>query len=144
MTQGEDKLKSCPFDCGGRLTDLEVETHSSDYHFVICEYCGARGEACGTKEQAIKAWNTRTPELDEGAVRHFVEHEYFPRIAANGRLDPDELVNLMMKTFGAKPQPEIDTAVMAEILKELRIHGWSPEGLAKQLSERRSEWLKED
>ena len=53
-----DELKPCPF-CGG-------ENLASNWHspFIICNDCGAfgPGNADSTHEQAVKAWNTRTPE----------------------------------------------------------------------------------
>ena len=53
-----DELKPCPF-CGG-------ENLASNWHspFIICNDCGAfgPGNADSTHEQAVEAWNTRTPE----------------------------------------------------------------------------------
>ena len=65
------KLKPCPF-CGDAnslelLSDAEVfecsECSSGESYVVICNYletgCGANCGYRDTKEEAIKAWNTR-------------------------------------------------------------------------------------
>ena len=53
-----EDLKPCRF-CGARNTH-----HSSNgvaNHFVECDECGASGPACETEDEAIAAWNQRTP-----------------------------------------------------------------------------------
>ena len=47
------KIKNCPF-CGGEAT-------LCNYYFVQCEECGVSTLTFITKEEAIKAWNTRKP-----------------------------------------------------------------------------------
>ena len=53
-----EELKPCPF-CGS--DDLSEGPHSP---YIICNGCGAFGPGNSdvTHEEAIKAWNTRTPE----------------------------------------------------------------------------------
>lgn len=58
----EEKLKPCPFDCGGTVEDVSLEKIYIDSYFVRCNYCGANGESCGTGEQAMMAWNRRSGE----------------------------------------------------------------------------------
>lgn len=47
------ELKRCAF-CGGEAT-------LCNYYFVQCEECGVSTLTFITKEEAIKAWNTRKP-----------------------------------------------------------------------------------
>lgn len=51
-----EELKSCPF-CGGET--LEMDRNNGEW-FVTCYECPCQGvEGNLTREQAIKAWNTR-------------------------------------------------------------------------------------
>lgn len=52
-------LLPCPF-CGGEAT---VDSDWPSAHCVECEQCSAAGPFDETKEQAITAWNTRTPDI---------------------------------------------------------------------------------
>ena len=51
------ELKPCPF-CGSENIDLIA--HHKIVVFVQCDNCGATFPDFDSKEEAIKAWNTRT------------------------------------------------------------------------------------
>ena len=59
----EIELKPCPF-CGSE--DIETGYDESRVktkiygHFVECQDCFGASGYCGTKEDAIKSWNTRS------------------------------------------------------------------------------------
>lgn len=56
-----DELKPCPF-CGGDEFDVMDGTLGANFpvvYYVHCEECLASSSDEPTKEQAIKAWNTR-------------------------------------------------------------------------------------
>ena len=50
----DKELKPCPF-CGG-----EAWIYEGNIYWVKCEDCGVEQVWSGTKEKAIKKWNTRT------------------------------------------------------------------------------------
>ena len=59
------ELLPCPF-CGCKQmkiieSDGVVRMPEPEYRQVICCQCGALSDLCETEEEAIKAWNTRTP-----------------------------------------------------------------------------------
>ena len=56
MTNKSVELKACPF-CGGEARILK-----GHHYWAVCPECAARGSAYGERGNAIKAWNTRTPE----------------------------------------------------------------------------------
>lgn len=56
-------LKPCPF-CGSEDPDLQVTTScNTRWHFVECWWpgCGAVGPSLYYQDDAIAAWNRRTP-----------------------------------------------------------------------------------
>ena len=57
-----DRLLSCPF-CGGEAEILEHDNGWAIWHCIMCKNCKASQEwrKGYTKEEAIKAWNTRKP-----------------------------------------------------------------------------------
>ena len=60
------ELKPCPF-CGKR-PGVHRSTFSEKYR-IRCDQkggCGAETASCGTKEQAIDAWNRRMGEGEKG------------------------------------------------------------------------------
>ena len=65
-----DTLKKCPF-CGG---EAEFNDFYGKYG-VSCENseCNIVCSVESTQEQAIKAWNTRAPEPNEGEIRNILE-----------------------------------------------------------------------
>ena len=69
------ELKRCPF-CGG-------EASLCNYYFVQCKKCGISTLTFITKEEAIKAWNTRKPMQNiVERLEHFNEETFY---RANGR-----------------------------------------------------------
>jgi len=50
------ELKPCPF-CGSEARILK-----GHHYWAVCPECAARGSAYGERGNAIKAWNTRTPQ----------------------------------------------------------------------------------
>lgn len=58
-------LKPCPH-CGN--TDLKIGKSGSGLQWVYCLPCHV-GKHGDTKERAISAWNTRTPQPDAAAIR---------------------------------------------------------------------------
>lgn len=56
------ELKRCPF-CGGEAEILEHDNGWAIWHCIMCKNCKASQEwrKGYTKEEAIKAWNTRKP-----------------------------------------------------------------------------------
>ena len=60
-----DELKPCPF-CGSNTLELDKEiSPTGDYSiwFVTCYDCPCQGVRGDTREEAIKAWNTRQDVL---------------------------------------------------------------------------------
>lgn len=58
------KLKPCPF-CGGeKIETVEFEVAGTDSTYVVCVNCGSCTKLHYQKEQAIEAWNRRTPLED--------------------------------------------------------------------------------
>ena len=72
-----NKLKRCPFCNNGNISVVVDNAEYSlglvgetDVHFkVICSTtsygCGASSGWCNTEQEAVDAWNTRTPQNDE-------------------------------------------------------------------------------
>lgn len=58
-----NELKPCPF-CGGKATLWQDLTADRQFH-ILCG-CGGRVGWFETEEEAIRAWNTRTPQKKEG------------------------------------------------------------------------------
>ena len=56
---GIGELKPCPF-CGG---EAELSAPSG---YVECVECGIQGPWGHNAEEAIAAWNTRTPDTGDG------------------------------------------------------------------------------
>lgn len=54
------ELKPCPF-CGGEAKRSHQWTNSGSNPVVRCKQCGAMTELCKTGDEAIGAWNRRTP-----------------------------------------------------------------------------------
>ena len=52
-----EELKRCPF-CGGTANIAKGRIE----FWAYCPHCGAQIELCETKQEAVKAWNTRTIE----------------------------------------------------------------------------------
>ena len=52
------ELKPCPF-CQER-NKLCVEQAGKEIIYVFCGNCGAEGPVCGSREDAIDAWNKRS------------------------------------------------------------------------------------
>lgn len=57
------RIADCPF-CGAELTvhKMTVKKHEDwgtveNFHFVECEYCGARGPSLTGLEEALALWN---------------------------------------------------------------------------------------
>lgn len=69
------ELKSCPF-CRGGVSYLGTDWISADScHarcFVRCYKCGAYGPDADSENESISAWNARTSDKYEKAVRTFV------------------------------------------------------------------------
>jgi Lar family restriction alleviation protein len=61
-----DELKKCPF-CGALPISTGRDHVSTSPCYVLCEECGATQRNYATVDDAIAAWNTRTPR--EGAER---------------------------------------------------------------------------
>lgn len=58
----EVKLKPCPF-CGSEDVELNSYLIGNKYLFFVTDTeCLADGPVFGTEEEAIAAWNRRTPE----------------------------------------------------------------------------------
>ena len=64
-----NKLKPCPF-CGDKkapnvMPDEEIDGSDNGQFVVCCSMCfggcGATSGYCDTEEEAIEAWNRRTP-----------------------------------------------------------------------------------
>ena len=53
------ELKPCPF-CGSTNGNVRKPYERFTLYRLTCP-CGAEGADKGSEEQAIKAWNTRTP-----------------------------------------------------------------------------------
>lgn len=51
--------KPCPFCSCHAVLKRELFAGEIECFYISCEICGARGEICGTKEDAVKKWNTR-------------------------------------------------------------------------------------
>ena len=73
-----DKLKACPF-CGGEASvNQDVEAEGSEgfvrvYCNNIC--CSSMTRVFLLEEDAIKAWNTRTPQIDEDVLSDALCHK---------------------------------------------------------------------
>lgn len=57
------KLKPCPF-CGSDILEMDkaqnpYSNFDDHFWFVTCYQCPCQGVEAKTKEEAIKAWNTR-------------------------------------------------------------------------------------
>jgi len=52
-----DELKPCPF-CGGEVL-MTYDEYGNPY--ATCRACDARADDGDTRDQAIAAWNRRTP-----------------------------------------------------------------------------------
>jgi hypothetical protein len=61
MTPDNAGLLSCPFDAGVAKHRYREVPFSKWRHYVSCDACGAEGESCASKNDAIAAWNNRTP-----------------------------------------------------------------------------------
>ena len=57
----KSELLPCPF-CGGTDIYCADAGHKTGVWFVQCEDCGATFPHFDSKEEAITAWNTRTPK----------------------------------------------------------------------------------
>lgn len=57
------ELKACPF-CGSENIDCSDAGNKTDVWFVQCENCCATFPHFESKEEAITAWNTRTPQKE--------------------------------------------------------------------------------
>ncbi|MCD8350069.1 MAG: Lar family restriction alleviation protein [Planctomycetaceae bacterium] len=57
-----EELRPCPF-CGG---EADVEMVLNDYWNAYCVDCGATTTDIIDQNEAIAAWNRRTPEPPEG------------------------------------------------------------------------------
>ncbi len=60
-----DKLKPCPF-CGGEeiLQGLSEVEEGRYWYYRYCLACHSKTNSQVTKAKAIKAWNTRQPDLE--------------------------------------------------------------------------------
>lgn len=62
-----EELKACPFECDENYLEVVDESKDLDNYiigshcYVECD-CGATGPRVGTKQEAIKAWNTRASD----------------------------------------------------------------------------------
>ena len=62
----DKKLKPCPF-CGeNRKVVLMIEKSSDGLWRIRCDNCGCRTQWMDNEKQAIRAWNTRTPNKTDG------------------------------------------------------------------------------
>ena len=69
MSDKKIEFRTCPFCDGDEIMIERVapEYVTSGYYYCRCQDCGSQGETCKTREQAIKAWNTRA--VDVGWVK---------------------------------------------------------------------------
>ena len=66
MSELEDKatkLKPCPF-CGCKEIHTSEKLHP--LHIIACNQCEVQTNLYSSKEKAIKAWNQRINESDDG------------------------------------------------------------------------------
>lgn len=59
------ELKPCPF-CGA-AQDTEQDVADTGVFWVRCSECCAEGSCADTKDDAVSAWNTRTPDPESAA-----------------------------------------------------------------------------
>ena len=55
------KIMSCPF-CGSAFDPNVSHTPPEGKECIECHYCGAKGPACDTLDDAVIAWNTRASD----------------------------------------------------------------------------------
>lgn len=65
----DERVKPCPF-CGGEAEIIKAHLFGGDIYICRCVDCVAQSAFCGTKEEAIAAWNRRVcvsekPETDK-------------------------------------------------------------------------------
>ncbi|MBR5874833.1 MAG: Lar family restriction alleviation protein [Oscillospiraceae bacterium] len=59
------ELLPCPF-CGGEAEMFPMNIKPQYGYWVVCSNCGAEQPQYKTKEESIKAWNTRTNTIPVG------------------------------------------------------------------------------
>lgn len=57
-----EKLKRCPFMCGGKIDDLTIHEFEPCLFRIECEICSAHGPYSASEERAILLWNRRQAE----------------------------------------------------------------------------------
>lgn len=97
------ELKACPF-CGGEAKINMGDGISSS--FVYCISCGASANNYLSTLQAIKAWNTRPPELERLDVdRAMIWLEKYLEMYKGGEIRPHDIVKNLCAYF-AQPRVE--------------------------------------
>ena len=91
-------LKPCPF-CGGEAELIENNRYT-DIHSVMCKNCYSESDRYNTKENAVKAWNTR--KLEERTVKELEELASGVKYCwmCGGGMDVDEVLEIIGSDLG--------------------------------------------
>lgn len=95
----EEELKACPF-CGG-----EARLNDRPYYIVRCDFPDCTAELAAlfdTKEEAITAWNTRTPDTaqllkDQGEMETMLHRLTIPATWPRHGLAVDDALALLAR-----------------------------------------------